>query len=89
MGEQLSAAESAYRTLRDAILDGAHRSGEMLGEAGLAAERITEHADARLILETTAAARVHPDRRDAHASALERSVREQEEAFRAGARRRP
>lgn len=121
MDEQVSAAESAYRALRDAILEGEHRPGEMLGEAGLAAslgvsrtpvraalgrlqdegwitiypkrgalvrglaaERIAEHADARLVLETTAAARVHPDRRDAHASALDRSVREQEEAFRAG-----
>lgn len=33
-----SAAERAYRVIRDAVLDGTHRPGSMLGEASLAAE---------------------------------------------------
>lgn len=36
-GEVASASERAYKTIRDAILDGSHQPGTMLGEASLAA----------------------------------------------------
>ncbi|BAL88232.1 putative GntR-family transcriptional regulator [Actinoplanes missouriensis 431] len=38
MDASTSAAERAYRTIRDGILNGAHKAGAMLGEEGLAQE---------------------------------------------------
>lgn len=124
MAEQ-SAAERAYTTIRDAVLEGRRLPGEMLGEASLAAdlgvsrtpvraalvrlqdegwiaiypkrgalvqgmtpEQSAQHADARLVLETTAAGRVDPARRDECADALAATIEAQTEACRARDARR-
>ena len=123
--EETSAAERAYRAIRDGVLEGAHQPGDMLGEAslattlgvsrtpvrialarlqdegwvsiypkrgalvqGLSTRQISEHADARLILETTAVGRVEPQRRGEFADQLDASIAEQLAAFQTGDVRR-
>ncbi len=113
-----SAAVRAYRRIRDDILDGTHRPGAMLGEAGLAAELgvsrtpvraalvrlqdegwitvypkrgalvrglsdrdVTELADARFVLETTAVDRAPAERRRELADRLEPDIDAQRQAF--------
>lgn len=123
--EGTSAAERAYKALRDGILEGIHRPGDMLGEAsvatalgvsrtpvrialarlqdegwvaiypkrgalvqGLSTKQSIEHADARLVLETTAVGRVDPRRREEFADRLEASITDQQAAFTSGEIRR-
>ncbi|MGN8026042.1 GntR family transcriptional regulator [Microbacterium sp. 22242] len=123
--DQTSAAERAYRAIRDGILEGTYRPGDMLGEAalagtlgvsrtpvraalgrlqdegwiviypkrgalvqGLSARQAAEHADARLVLETTSVGRADPDRRSEFADLLDASIAEQVAAFEAGDVRR-
>lgn len=50
---------------------------------GLSPRQAAEHADARLILETTAIGRVSTAQRDGYADALDESIAHQVEAFRA------
>ncbi len=49
-GESMSAAERAYRMIRDSILDGTHKPGTMLGESSLAADLGVSRTPVRVAL---------------------------------------